>query len=77
MKATVILGQSRFHSISLIKKEPQEGSNEGTAEIQGLAVAQTQANTSGFWIPTPYLDPEEPTFLGFPIMISLYKSLKR
>ena len=24
-----------------------------------------------------YLNPEEPTFLGFPIMISLYKSLKR
>ena len=25
----------------------------------------------------PYLNPEEPTFLGFLIMISLYKSLKR
>ena len=24
-----------------------------------------------------YLDPKEPTFLGFPIMISLYKCLKR
>ena len=25
----------------------------------------------------PYLNPEEPTFLGLLIMISLYKSLKR
>ena len=25
----------------------------------------------------PYLDPKEPTFLGFLIMNSLYKSLKR
>ena len=27
--------------------------------------------------PKPYLDPKEPTFLGFRIMISVYKSLKR
>ena len=27
--------------------------------------------------PKPYLDPKEPTFLGFLIMISLYGSLER
>ena len=33
--------------------------------------------TTGSRLMNGYLNPEEPTFLGFLILISLYKSLKR
>ena len=39
-----------------------------------LVMGQTALNPKPL---NPYLDPTEPTFLGFLIMISLYKSLKR
>ena len=45
--------------------------------VQGLKPKSLHAQNSSGVQGLPYLDPKEPTFLGFPILISLYKSLKR
>ena len=43
--------------------------------IRGLPIKDLKPQALG--LRSPYLNPEEPTFLGFLIMIFLYKSSKR
>ena len=49
----------------------------GLALLRMSSISLTELFKSIRCYPKPYLNPEEPTFLGFPIMISLYKSVKR